>query len=232
MSGNKQSESNSKPVNTKIGKVNIGRTKSLREEHINKNYINYILLLGALICIGYVSPGGVPRALGTGLFMYIFTFITHRVLTIIKPIIDFITKAGKTIFINNEIIHLFISVALMAWVLITNYTFHRFTDVKMLDPYIILFWMLIYSTIHVINFMLLKTSDCGGKEITELLKIITSVKTTGDASNMGHPKINIVASTILILSLISIVKAYPFFITIPESYLTQVENIVSSRIWG
>jgi len=232
MSDKQQPKPNSKPVNTKIGKAIIGRTMSLRETHITKNYINYILLVGAIISIGFLSPSGIPRAIGTGLFMYIFTFVTHRALTTLKPIIDFITKAGKTIFINNEIIHLVATSTAMSWVLIINYIFHRFTDVKMLDPYTILFWMLMYSSIHVINFMLLKTSDGGGKEITELLKIIMGVKTTGDASNMGHPKVNIIASAGCILTLISIVIAHPALITIPESYLTRIENIVSARIWG
>jgi hypothetical protein len=215
----------------KTENVKIKNTKSLMKTHITTNYINYLLLLGGLTCIGYLSPSGIPRAIGTGLFMYIFTFIAHRALTILKPIMDFITKAGKTIFINNEIIHLFVSTTSMSWVFIFNYLFYRLSDIKILDPYTILFWILMYSSIHVVNFMLLRTSEGGSREITELLNIFTGNNTTGNVSKMGYPKINIIASVGIILTLISIILSHPKLLSIPESHLTEFETIIVAKLW-
>ena len=47
---------------------------SLISQHLNANLSNYILLILAVILIGVFSPTGLPRALLTGIVLYLYTF--------------------------------------------------------------------------------------------------------------------------------------------------------------
>ena len=69
---------------------------SLISQHLNANLSNYILLILAVILIGVFSPTGLPRALLTGIVLYLYTFSIYCSSGIIKPLANFLTKAGKT----------------------------------------------------------------------------------------------------------------------------------------
>ena len=204
---------------------------SIQSKHLNKNYSNYLLLIVSMILIGYFSPSGIIKAVLTGLFMYFFTFSIHCSGLAFKPLADFLTKAGTTRLFNSELLGFLCAFGWMLWLLICNYVFHRFTGLAPLNNFVIIFWIMVYTSVHIINFMILKKSENGGRELTELLNIVTNKHSSEEVASMGAPKLNIIMSAFCIITVLIVLKNYPEIISIPESYLKSAEDTVFKLIF-
>ena len=204
---------------------------TLQTKHLNANLGNYLLLIMAVLLIGIFSPTGIIRAVFTAIFMYLYTFSIHCSATAFKPLADFLTKAGTTRLFNSELLGFSCNFGWLLWVLIGNYLVHRFTGVTILDNFIIIFWILLYSSVHLINFLFFKKSKGGGRELTELMDILTNKHQSKNVSTMGNPKINIILSTTLIVTGLLIVKQNPYIVTIPERYLRTAEDTILKFIF-
>ena len=77
-----------------------------------------------------------------------------------------------------------------------------------------------------VNFLLLKKTNTGGRELTELLDIVTNKFDSDKVTNMGNPKLNILISAGIVISVIMIAKKFPAAIAVPESYLKSAEDTV------
>jgi hypothetical protein len=209
-----------------INKQPVKKSISSTTEHLNANFTNYLLLFLAALSIGIISPAGLPRALLTVVVMYIYTFSIHCSATAFKPLADFLTKAGTTRLLNSELLGFSCTLGWLFWALIGNYLVHRFSGITILDNFIIIFWILLYSSIHMVNFLLLKKTNNGGRELTELLDIMTNKFNSDKVTNMGNPKLNILISAGIVISVIMIAKKFPAAIAVPESYLKSAEDTV------
>lgn len=199
------------------------------KNHIKSNLSNYGLLLFSIILIGYISPNGVLGALFTAIFLYVFTFGVTLMRKVAQPLTNFLTKAGSTRLFDSEILSFGCTLGWFLWLFGANYLIHRYTSLQILDPFIILFWIILYFSIHSINFLLLKTSKNGGRELTELADLITNNKINQKkTTNMGKPKLNIIFSTLIIYVLILTLKSYPQIISIGENVLSGAEDTIFS----
>lgn len=198
---------------------------SLISQHLNANLSNYILLILAVILIGVFSPTGLPRALLTGIVLYLYTFSIYCSSGIIKPLANFLTKAGKTKLFNTEFLGFSYVFGWLLWLLACNYFLHRYTGVSILDNFVIIFWIMLYTSIHVLNFSFLKTSKRGGRELIEMMDILTNKHDSKKVSNMGQPKLNIIFSVTAVLVGLFIARQTPYLITIPEDYLKNAEDL-------
>ena len=204
---------------------------SLQTKHLNANLTNYLLLFIAALLIGVFSPTGVIRALLTMIFMYFYIFSIHCSATAFKPLADFLTKAGTTRLFNSELLGFICNFGWLLSILVGNYLVHRFTGITILDNFIILFWILLYSSVHLINFLYLKKSSGGARELTEWMDIVTNKHQTDKINKMGNPKINIILSAALILTGLFVVKQNPYIITIPERFLKNAEDTLLKFIF-
>ena len=167
------------------------------KEHLKVNKSNYILLLFGIFVIALFSPHGIIKSVFTGIVLYIFTFLIGNMNRFMKPLADFITKAGTTRLYNSELLGMGCTLGWLAWLFGVNYLLHRYTGVQALDPFIILFWAILYFSVHGINFLMFHKSKNGGRELTGLLDIIT--KKNAKITTMGKPKLNIIFSTVSLL---------------------------------
>ncbi len=90
---------------------------------------------------------------------------------------------------------------------------------------------MVYTSVHIINFMILKKSENGGRELTELLNIVTNKHSSEEVASMGAPKLNIIMSAFCIITVLIVLKNYPEIISIPESYLKSAEDTVFKLIF-
>lgn len=207
----------------------MSNKKTMVVNHLKNNMNNYGLLLFSVILIGCISPNGVLNSVFTTIFLYIFTFCIGFIKNIVKPLSDFLTKAGNARLFNSEVLGFGCTVGWFSWLFGINYIIHRYTGFQFLDPFIIIFWILLYFSIHSINFLLLKKSKNGGRELTELINLITNnTNTKQKITNMGKPKLNIIFSTLIIYVLILTLKSYPQIISIGEGILSGAEDTVFS----
>jgi len=197
---------------------------SLRTRHLNTNLMNYLFLFLAVLLIGIFSPTGVIRALLTAVGLYIYTYSIHCTGSAFKPLADFLTKAGSARLFNSELIGFLCAFGWLMWLLLCNYLIHRFTGITLFDNFIIVFWILLYTSVHVINFLFLKKTKNGARELTELLNIISNKHVGSETGNMGDPKINIVLSAVIVLTILFILKTNSYLIRVPEGYLKNAED--------
>ena len=204
---------------------------SVKSKHLKHNFSNYLILAISILLIGYLSPTGVLRASLTGIFMYLYTFSIHCSGSAFKPLADFLTKAGTTRLLNSELLSFLCAFGWMIWLLICNYVFHRFTGITVLDNFIVIFWIMVYMSIHVVNFMIMKKSENGGRELTELLNIVTNKHQSKEVTSMGEPKLNIIISASCIVAVLLVLKNYPEIVSVPESYLKSAEDTIFKMIF-
>jgi len=199
---------------------------TLRTKHLNTNLMNYLFLFLAVLLIGIFSPTGIIRAVLTAVALYIYTYSIHCTGSAFKPLADFLTKAGSARLFNSELIGFVCAFCWLLWLLLCNYLIHRFAGVTIFDNFIILFWILLYTSVHIVNFLFLKKTKNGAREITELLNIISNKHVGKEIGNMGNPKINIVLSCAIVLTLIFILKTNAYLVRVPEGYLKNAEDTI------
>jgi len=210
--------------------------KPIGESHIklyfNENKYSLLLLLFSAILIGYFSPGGVVKAIFTILFMFFYTFTIHYGADVgLKPLADFITKAGSTRLFESQICCFFCTFTMMTCVLIWNYVLHRFTQIQPFNNFIILFWIFLYCSVHIINFLLLKKSSNGGRDLTKLLDIAIRKEKYNPTENDSSINVNILLTAIITLGLMFFLKTNSYLITTPEAYLKSAEDTVLNKFF-
>ena len=96
---------------------------------------------------------------------------------------------------------------------------------------IILFWIFLYCSVHIINFLLLKKSSNGGRDLTKLLDIAIRKKKYSPTENDSSINVNILLTTIVTLGLMFFLKTNSYLITTPESYLKSAEDTVLNKFF-
>jgi len=200
--------------------------------YVNENKNSLLLIIFSAILIGYFSPGGIVKALFTIIFMFLYTFSIHYGADVgLKPLADFLTKAGSTRIFESQICSFFCTFMMMVCVLIWNYVLHRFTEIQPFNNFIILFWVLLYCSVHVINFLLLKKSSEGGRDLTKILDIVIRKGNYNRSDNDSGINLNILLTAIIILGFMFFLKSNSYLITIPETYLKSAEDTILNKFF-
>jgi len=212
------------------------KEKPIGESHIklyfNENKYSLLLMLFSAILIGYFSPGGIVKAVFTIIFMFFFTFTIHYGADVgLKPLADFLTKAGSTRLFESQICCFVFTFTMLTCVLLWNYVLHRFTKIQPFNNFIILFWILLYCSVHVINFLLLKKSSNGGRDLTKLLDIAIRKDKYDHAENNSSINVNILLTAATTLGFMFFLKTNSYLITIPEAYLKSAEDTVLNKFF-
>jgi hypothetical protein len=206
-----------------------------KKEQKNNPILTYCLLFLASIIIGTVSPHGILRALFTLFFMFIATFGIQTAVVSIKPFLTSAASYGKkhlrkSKLIDKKIINAdvmggsimstFMIMGGLLQLFIINYFIQRYTGIRLLDGYIIIFWMMLQMGIRLVNYALRFKN---GEKIGDIL-LVSNVFDESD--NKGKPKINIIISAIVVLTLIFIIKNNSAIIGLPEMYLEKGEDVI------
>ena len=138
-----------------------------------------------------------------------------------KPLNDFFTKAGNVTIFNCGLINIIYTMGWFCWVFGLNYITRRYTGILFLDPFIILFWMLLYFSIR-------NRSRYGGRELTELAWLLYNKNKSNKITNMGKTKLNILCSAITVSTLLLLLRVYPSPVTYGENLLGDVEDYLFS----
>jgi len=197
------------------------------EQYISLDGSNYLLLVGCGVLIGYFSPNGTTKALFTLLFMYLVNLGLHSGSALFIPLTNFILNAGRTKLFElhgGELIGFIITVGIMFQILIVNYILHRFTGLYFVDSFVVGFWITLYSSIHIVDYLVSK-SESGEKSSN----IILGKNVLDDSVQYSH--LNIVLSAVAIVTCMLIIKMYPSIIATPEFYLRQAEDAVLTYLW-
>ena len=96
---------------------------------------------------------------------------------------------------------------------------------------IILFWIFLYCSVHIINFLLLKKSSNGGRDLTKLLDIAIRKEKYNPTENDSSINVNILLTAIITLGLMFFLKTNSYLITTPEAYLKSAEDTVLNKFF-
>lgn len=195
--------------------------------HIKLNIYNYCFLFIAILLIGYFSPTGPIKAFFTLFFLYIFSFGLNIISDLAKPLNDFFTKAGNVTLFNSKPIGIIYIIWGFGILFSLNYTIRRYSGILFLDPFIIIFWGLLYCSIHIINYVILKKSQCGGRELTEVAHLLYNKNKK--ITNESTYTLNILASA-TVVSILLLLRGYPYPVTYGENILSKIEDYLFSFV--
>ena len=203
--------------------------------NFNNEFLVYALLFLVSIIISFISPHGILKSIFTVFFMFIATFGIQTAVIAINPLLSTAAKYGKRHLeksklldkgsINTDIIDggsmsTLMIVGGFLQIFVLNYFIQRYTGVQILDSYIIIFWSLLQIGIRFVNYFLKYKNG----EKLQNINLITNVFDVTD--NQGKPKINIIISGIVVLTMIFILKNNPTIVETPEIYLEQAEDMI------
>jgi hypothetical protein len=187
----------------------MGKTaKDKGEDKSGSFNISMILIIISAIIIGFLSPSGIFKCAFTFGVFYIFLNFHSIIHPIVTPIFNFIHKAGKTrlkdaTLINPRSISTILLLILFIQCFVVNYLFHRYTGILVLDPFAIYFWIASYG-LNIFYNNVYKTKN----------------------SNFTLRALPTVASLIITVICMQILKNNQYLIHTPEQYAATGENFI------
>lgn len=179
-----------------------------KPEKYSKFSVSIILIFLSAIIIGFISPTGMFRSLFTFSIFYILLNFHSIIHPIVTPVFNFLHKAGATRIINTNALDVssistVILLLIFIQVFVVNYTFNRYVGILILDPFAIIFWIILYMSNIAYNAFHNK--------------------------NIAEFKIGIIPTLFSLFNTvigIQTLKTYPSLVRVPEGYITSCENIV------